>query len=98
MLPEAVDKILDTYAENKARCAHIDAQIKQLESEIEQWKRNAAEELSLPARTLDGMPRGGQVSDPTAAVAIRLANGFEPEEIATLRRRMYMAIYTHKTV
>lgn len=88
MLPETVDRILNDFTTDKARCAHIEAQIAQLEHEIERLKRNAAAELVLPARAFDGMPRGNAITRPTENTALRLADGYEPEEIPELRRRI----------
>lgn len=82
MKPEAVDAMLKNYREFVGRCAY-------LENSIAQSRRNIAflrkvlctEECISIGRPLTGMPSGGRTSDPTANTALRLSDGFKPDQI-----------------
>lgn len=88
MLPEQVDEMLKNYREYTGRCRFIDLEIQRLEREIEKRKRDAVQDLVLPGRSLDGMPRGNRIVSPTESAGMRLADGYVPEDVPLLQEQI----------
>ena len=88
MLPEQVDEMLKNYREYTGRCRFIDLDIQRLEREIERRKRDAVQDLVLPGRSLDGMPRGNRIVSPTESAGLRLADGYIPEDVPLLQEQI----------
>ena len=85
---ETIERMLRAYRGNEARRRAIEAQIQDIEREIEQTRGEAASALILHTQRLDGMPKGNRVGDPTASVGGRLADGWEPEECRFMREKI----------
>lgn len=84
----AVDEMLTQYTENKARCAHIDCEIAWREAMLEQLSATIIEDSVRISQNLDGMPHSGKISDPTAMVAVNVADGMETEDMRAMRKEI----------
>ena len=83
---ETVDKVLSEYQADKARAEHILVEIDNLSQIIVEMERTIeADASAIGAQALTGMPHGSGISDPTASTAIRLASGWEREDVSQLK-------------
>lgn len=85
MKPEEVDERLKAYRACVARCAHIQTEIRAKNRQIERLKETTVDDLVSTTSYLSDMPKGNRISDPTAAVALKVASGYESDEIKALR-------------
>lgn len=85
MRQEEVDAKLKSYRVCVARLAHIDAEIRVKNRQIERLQENAVDDMVHTTATLSDMPRGSRINNPTAAVALKVASGYESDEIKALR-------------
>ena len=82
MTPKEVDKLLKEYRTHLGRCKHLEVLIPVLEAEIERMKKNLVEEtVSLKGALPDGIPHVTSLSNPTQALGILIASGFQPEHL-----------------
>lgn len=85
----AVDDILKTYLDDKARALHLALEIHDAESEISAFlARLPAYEAGPRAQVITGMPHGTGVGNPTEQVALKLASGWEPQELKVMRAKL----------
>ena len=83
---EAVNAVLATYTSDKARAEHLKVEIENITQLIAEMEKSvAANAAAIGAQALTGMPHGSGISDPTASTAIRLASGWEGEDIEQLK-------------
>ena len=88
MRPEEVDAKLKSYRVCVARLAHIDVEIRAKNRQIECLRENAVDDMVHLTSTINDMPRGGAISDPTAQIAVMVASGYESDEIKAIRREV----------
>lgn len=105
MQPETVDTLLAQYRDNTARVAMLRNQVSELEYLLEQLRANVVSDTVRITATLSDMPRGGQLSDPTARLAMMLAEGISPRhiqqvesELESLKAQLHKAETPVKTV
>jgi len=82
VLPQSVDRMLLDYRRNKARCAHLEIRIRELEELRQGMVDNVVNDtVSITAR-LDGMPPAQPgTSDPTGRLSSKLADGYKTDSI-----------------
>jgi len=69
-------ELLKKYKVRKGQAARLEAEIRKLDAQLKQIRRESASALAGPgAQKIDGLPRGNRVSDPTAKAGITLAEG-----------------------
>lgn len=73
-----IEKLLGEHRACGARIKLLEVRIRQSDAEIDALKE-ARYENALRAKMPSGMPRGTDPSDPTAAVAARIADGETPD-------------------
>lgn len=84
-----IQTLLKEYKENSARAAHIRTQTDELSARLALLKaRLVYDETGPGAQNITDMPRGTNIGDPTAEVAIRLASGYETDEMKSIRAKM----------
>lgn len=105
MQPETVDTLLAQYRDNTARVAMLRNQVSELEYLLEQLRANVVSDTVRITATLSDMPRGGQLSDPTARLAMMLAEGISPRhiqqvesELESLKAQLHKAEIPVRTV
>ena len=80
MTHETVDRLLTEYRASLARCKYLEGLIPVLKEEIEDMHRLFMEEsFSIRGATLDALPHGNEIADPTQKIGILLASGYQPE-------------------
>lgn len=90
MSPERVDIILSKYKHCTARSEYLKEELRAIEANLIMWKAymkgNLIDDLALKAQQYErlNMPRGTDVSDPTAKLAIDAADGYKPKYIVDL--------------
>ena len=85
----AVDETVRNYTQDKARVAHLEIEISELERQIAAAIRNlAGDEAGPRAQMISDMPHGTQVGNPTAQLAEKLASGWLPPEIKEMRNEL----------
>lgn len=88
MLPDHVDNALKSYREYVGRCGHLECEIEYRKMLIERLRQTIVEDSISITQTISDMPRGGKLSNPTAKLGDALADGYETEEIKTLRNEI----------
>lgn len=73
--------LLSRYRANEARMKAIPDMIKRLERERAEIVRTMVDDQVRTTANADGMPRSGRISDPTAEIGSRLADGWVPERV-----------------
>lgn len=81
MMPEKVDQMLKDYRECKGRCEHLRTEIELLDRQSVSLRRTMIEDAVSVSATVSDMPRGTALSDQTANVALRFADGKVPDYI-----------------
>ena len=85
----AVDEAVKTYIDDKARTLHLALEIKDIETQINRIvARLPSDESGLKAQVITGMPHGTSVGNPTEQAALKLASGWEPQELKDLRQQL----------
>ena len=83
---QTVDAMLSGYNADRARAGHLRVEADSLRRLIEDFGRAKVTNAAGPAlRFYEGMPRGDGPGDPTAGLALRLASGWEGEDVERLR-------------
>ena len=81
MTKESVIQYLGQYLECSARCEYLEREIPRLENIINSLKNDIIENEVHITQIISDMPRGSTTSDPTAILAMKIANGYEPGDI-----------------
>lgn len=81
MTPEAVDKMLEHYRENKARCELLKKMIAELRDTAASARATMRADAANGVQVLTGMPHGSGVSNPTERCGMLFASGYVPEGI-----------------
>ncbi len=86
---QTVDAILSSYKADKARIEHLKVETEALRTVAAELERARVTNAAVPqTQNLSGMPRGSSPSDPTAVIAVRLASGWEGEDIEQLKSEL----------
>lgn len=89
MTQERVRGMLSGYMRNKARKGHLEAEIKKMDREYQRTRSELVDTLAGPrAQVITDMPHGTGISDPTAQLAVKLAGGWENDELKEMRREI----------
>ena len=88
MTSEQVDLMLKNYKETVGRCGHLKCRIDSLKSELARQERTLVADCVHITQTITDMPRGGQTSDPTANVAVKIAEGYKTCEMLRLENQI----------
>ena len=84
---DAVDAALKSYADDKARSAHLEIEIAELTRRVNTAAAALASDEAGPrAQQITGMPHGTTVGNPTAQIAEKLASGWLPPEVKDMKR------------
>lgn len=79
---QAVDEAVKSYARDKARAAHLEIEIAELERRIDlAVTALAGDEAGPKAQKISDMPHGTTVGNPTEQLAVKLASGWLPPEV-----------------
>lgn len=82
-------ELIKNYNVNTGRAGHLTLTLKEYGAELARLQaRLVYDETGPGAQNITGMPHGTTVGDPTAQVAIRLASGYETDEMKSLRVKM----------
>ena len=112
MEPEQVDMLLASYKINKGRSGHLSMAIREKEAQYQRMKAVAAADLlnashsALTEYTIPGtdltalaaLPKGNTTGDPTGNMAIKLADGYETDEMRALRKEIINLRADHERV
>lgn len=86
MTHETVDAMLKEYKYALGRCGHLEAEIRQLDRQIEAAKQDRAADLAaVKPQQITDMPHGTQVGNPTEKFGLMLASGWESDYIKDLQ-------------
>lgn len=88
MNQEQVEAMIRGYRANVGRCAHLDAEIRELEQLVRRALASMIENEVLPGIGLDGMPHSHDISRQVEEIAVRYADGYVPQEIREMLRRL----------
>lgn len=89
MTPERVNEMLKNYREYSGRCAYLETYIKQLEKEVENMQDNLVlDQIASGGGSLDGMPHGTTVGNPTERAGIALADGYMPDYLLLKKKEL----------
>lgn len=84
-----VQSLIKNYNINCGRAAHIQIQTAELSARLSLLQsRLVYDETGPGAQNITGMPHGTAISDPTAEVAVRLASGYETDEMKSIRAKI----------
>ena len=85
MRKETVDEMLRNYREYSARCLYLEHCIKDTEGKLNRNKASMIPDaISITAKYTEMPSAKGRVSDPTATVATRFADGYQSEAVQEL--------------
>ena len=94
---QAVDEAVKSYAQDKARTAHLAVEIAELERRISTAVRNlAGDEAGPKAQKISDMPHGTSVGNPTAQLAEKLASGWLPPEVKEMQGELAKVKVEHQ--
>lgn len=83
---EKVDQIIREHKMTVSRYKYLMNVIDELKRQAEIWSRHIAEDIvTLGNQTIDGMPHGTTVGNPTEKFGIMLASGFTPAGLKELK-------------
>lgn len=88
MRPERAEQMLREYKNNVGRRGFLEKAIMEAETDLAYWRSRLAEDMVGGAQNLDGMPHGTTVGNPTEKMALKLATGYEPEDLKDAERRL----------
>lgn len=79
---------LSEYNARKGKCAFVEAQIEDLERMIREAYATLISGQVLASAEQDGMPRGNQVSRTVENLAVRLADGWLPNDLRDMNEEL----------
>ena len=86
---ETVLELLTQYNANRARVGHLRLEIEKLRATIEYILANIeAVQSPLKAQVITDMPHGTSVGDPTAELAVKIADRRVPSDVNTMRQEI----------
>lgn len=89
MQKETVDEMLRNYREYSARCLYLECCIRDIEDKLRSIRKTMVPDaISITAKYTDMPGAKGRVSDPTASVASRFADGYQPEAVRELEAEL----------
>ena len=89
MVPEKVDQLLKDHKMTVGRHKYLVSMIDELKCQAEEWSKNIAEDIvTLGNQSIDGMPHGTTVGNPTERFGIMLASGFTPAGLKELEHEI----------
>lgn len=88
MQPEQVLSMLRSYRGCAARITHIRCEIQMEKARLKWLEETAVEDMQHVTASLTGMPRSGRIGDQSANIAVKLADGYETDEVKQTRRRI----------
>ena len=88
MLPKRAEQMLRDYKKRVGRCGFLRKTIAEAEADIAMWEKHLADDMVGGAQNLDGMPHGTTVGNPTERIALKLATGYEPDDLKEARLRL----------
>jgi len=84
-----VDELLASYQADAARAEHLRLEIADLKLAVSKLMATLDVDMIGPgAQVITGMPHGNAVSSPTEKLAIKLASGWIPTDIAEMREEI----------
>jgi len=88
MQKEAVKQMLQSYREDRARCAYLENEIPQLEQMAEALRTEMVDDAVSITQVISDMPRGTSVSDPTGKLGALFAAGYTPDHIRQVEKQI----------
>ena len=83
---QLVDEAVKSYAQDKARTAHLEVELADLERRIDKAIISlAGDEAGPKAQRISDMPHGTGVGNPTEQLAVKLASGWLPPEVRDMQ-------------
>lgn len=80
MTNERIEEMLCGYRQAIGRAEYLEVAIHELEQELKQWDESRIADMTgIGAVSMDGMPHGNKVGQPTERIAIMLADGGSSE-------------------
>ena len=89
---DKVKAMLKHYNENQARCSFLAEEIRRLRVLLINEERIEKESGYITTSQLTGMPRGTNISDPTAREGTKLADGIIPQYLIELRSDLVSSV------
>ena len=87
----AVDRMLASYNQCKARAAHLKTHITVMEQRMQNAAANAMLGEALHAQNYDPMPHGNMPGDPVGTLVQRYVDGFIPDSLDELKKELNKA-------
>ena len=84
----AVDRMLASYNQCKARAAHLKTSIAIMEQRLSEGASAAMIGEALHAQNYDPMPHGNMPGDPVGTLVQRYVDGFIPDSLEELRKEI----------
>lgn len=89
MTREEVNAMLTGYKRARSRKITLDAVMAEERRALDEMRRTAlAEAATAGGLDMDGMPRGTDVRSRVETIAVRFADGYQPDYIAAAERRL----------
>lgn len=82
---EEINEMLTQYNSNLARSMYLEAELVNLRHVLAVAEREAIATEAVKTQQYTGMPHGSGVSDPTAQIGSKYADGYQPDYIKDLR-------------
>jgi len=89
MTAEKAEEMLREYKEYTGRCGFLQKAIPEVRADIEMWEASLASDLANSGGvSMDGMPHGTSVGNPTERMGLMLAAGYVPQGLGEAKKRL----------